>query len=126
MSKAQGLCVTTVSFVCFLSFSTTRDQAELLAQMFPKDSKEYKLLLRYAQKKQSPASHPPQSNGVEGVKNVSPVQPQDSRKSRKFKKRFSKLVRCIQPVKEDDASVARPYRQRAAAGSCECQNATLQ
>lgn len=94
--------------------------------MFPKDSQEYQLLLRYTQKKTHTNSYLPQSNGVVEAKVASPMQPQDGRKPRKLKKhRLSKVLSCIRPVKEDDGPAARHHRQPAAAGSCERQNATL-
>lgn len=125
MNKAQALCINAVLFS--FSFSTTRDQAELLVQMFPKDSKEYTLLLRYTQQKKTTIGHPQQSNGVGEAKVVPPAQPQDKRKARKCKKRrFSKLISCIRPLKEDNSCAARSHRQRAAADSCEYQNLTLQ
>lgn len=84
--------------------------------MFPKDSKEYKLLLRYTQKTKNTSSLPVQGNGVGEEKVASPAQPQDNRKSGKRKKhRFLKLISCIH--KEDDGYATRPYRQPAAAVS---------
>ncbi|MCI4389054.1 hypothetical protein PGIGA_G00093410 [Pangasianodon gigas] len=101
-----------------MSFSTTRDQAELLEQIFPKDSIEYKLLLRYTQKKTTANSPPTQSNGVGEVNVASPTKPQDRRKSRKLKKhRFLKIISCIRPVKEDDGPVTGKRRQPAAGDS---------
>ncbi|XP_060759623.1 apoptosis facilitator Bcl-2-like protein 14 isoform X2 [Neoarius graeffei] len=96
----------------------TVNQAELLAQLFSKDSIEYKLLLRYTKKKTTNRD-PPQTNGV-GEKVPSSTQPQDCQKPKKRKKlRFSKIISCIRPVKEDDdGSVTKPLRRQAAVGSC--------
>lgn len=108
-----------------LSFSTTRDKAELLAQTFPKDSLEYKLLLRYTQKKKSTHSHTPQSNGVAEAKGASPEQHRNRRKPQKKKRSFLKIISCIRPEKEDDDHATKPCRKLAAAGSREYQNTTL-
>ncbi|XP_027007442.1 apoptosis facilitator Bcl-2-like protein 14 [Tachysurus fulvidraco] len=91
------------------------NQAELLAQMFPTDSLEYKLLLRYVQKKID--SHPTQSNSVGEVKAA--THPQKHHKTQKNKKRkFLKIISCIRPEREDEDCVTRPpHRQPATAGS---------
>lgn len=101
-------------FFC-LSFSTTRDQAKLLPQMFPKDSLEYKLLLRYTQKKGNTNSHAQHGNGLATAK---VGQLQDHHKPRKHKKRRClKIISCIRPAKEDDCPVTKPHRLRAGASS---------
>lgn len=105
----------------FFSLSITRNQVELLAQLFSKDSIEYKLLLKYTKKKTTNRD-PPQTNGV-GEKVPSSTQPQDCQKPKRRKKpRFSKIISCIRPVKEDDddGSVTKPLRRQAAVGSREC------
>ncbi|XP_017350423.1 apoptosis facilitator Bcl-2-like protein 14 isoform X2 [Ictalurus punctatus] len=98
----------------------TTDQVEQLAQMFPKDSIEYKLLVKYTQKKKSTNSHPPQSNGVEEAKVASPTQPQDCHKSWKHKKKlkFWKSISCIRPVRESNGPVSGHPRRGASAESC--------
>ncbi|KAM9467415.1 uncharacterized protein Hap1MRO34_014192 isoform 2-T2 [Clarias gariepinus] len=93
----------------------TLDQVEILAKVFPTDSLEYKLLLRYTQKKNTKNSHPPQSNGVGEVTVASPLRPRDHRKPKKRKHKFLRIMSCIRPVKEDDDPVD---RLPAAADSC--------
>ncbi|GAA6105845.1 apoptosis facilitator Bcl-2-like protein 14 [Tachysurus ichikawai] len=90
------------------------NQAELLAQMFPAESLEYKLLLRYVQKKID--SHPTQSNSVGEVK--APTHPQKHTKIQKNKRTFLKIISCIRPEREDEDYVTRPpHRQPATADS---------
>ncbi|TSK13212.1 Apoptosis facilitator Bcl-2-like protein 14 [Bagarius yarrelli] len=91
----------------------TMDQTELLPQMFPKDSLEYKLLLRYAQKKGNTNGDVQHGNGVAKTTNESTTQLQNNRKPKK-KKRQLKILSCFRPVKEDDGPVTKPYRRRAA------------
>ncbi|KAK3544832.1 hypothetical protein QTP86_027504 [Hemibagrus guttatus] len=94
----------------------TTDQAELLAQTFPKDSLEYKLLLKYTQKKKRTNNHTPHSNGVGEAKGAPPKQPQKHRKAQKYQNRsLLKLISCIRPEKEDDDHATRPCRISAAA-----------
>ncbi|XP_046730412.1 apoptosis facilitator Bcl-2-like protein 14 [Silurus meridionalis] len=84
----------------------TVDQAEQLALLFPKDSIEYKLLLRYTQKKTH--SQPPQSNGVGETKTGSPTKFRGHNKPNKSKKfHLQKVFSCIQPAKK------KPVRQQA-------------
>ncbi|KAK2832354.1 hypothetical protein Q7C36_015816 [Tachysurus vachellii] len=91
------------------------NQAELLAQMFPTESLEYKLLLRYVQKKID--SHSTQSNSVGEVK--TPTHPQKHHKTQKNKKRkFLKIISCIRPEREDEDRVTRPHRHQATADNC--------
>lgn len=92
--------------------------------MFPKDSLEYKLLLRYTQKKTTTRSHPPQSSGVERSNDSSATQsPTDAQRKCKPKKlKLLKLITCIRPEKEDDYPENRRRRKTAAAYSCEYKN----
>ncbi|MCJ8743308.1 hypothetical protein PDJAM_G00092430 [Pangasius djambal] len=96
----------------------TIEQAEVLGQIFSKDSIEYKLLLRYTQKKTTTNSPSTQSNGVGEANVASPTQPQDRHKPRKLKKHtFLKIISCVRPVKEDDGPVTGKRRQPAAGDS---------
>ena len=94
-----------------VSFFMTRDEANGHIQMIPEDSIEYRLLQAYTQSKDPAHSHLPQSNGV--------ADPKPSSKKRKKTLKLRKLLRCIQPMKEDDSCVTESHGQQPNPKTCE-------
>ncbi|KAI4904625.1 hypothetical protein NFI96_014607 [Prochilodus magdalenae] len=80
------------------------DEANGHIQMISEDSIEYRLLQAYTQSKDPAHSHLLQSNGV--------AEPKLSSKKRKKTLKLRKLLRCIQPTKEDDICVTESHGQQ--------------